>query len=155
MDLNLGGKPKPVKVEEKSGFDNSKLYIWVKALESKVDNLLREVDSLKTDFIKRSNSLTKEVKTINEDVLEIKHKHEKTLEKMDLIIKELKKTAGMEEVETLKKYLDLWSPLNFVTQKDLDRAVETKILLIKEDIQKGEKSKIKNDPKNEKHVPFN
>jgi hypothetical protein len=61
----------------------------------------------------------------------------------------------MEEVETLKKYLDLWSPLNFVTQKDLDRAVETKILLIKEEIQKNEKSKIKSDPKNEKHVPFN
>ena len=46
---------------------------------------------------------------------------------MDLIIKELKKTAGIEEVMTLRKYVDFWNPINFVTQRDLERAVETKL----------------------------
>ena len=128
MELTFGGKSgsaaKPAAV--KSDFGSSKLYVWVKGLETKVNNLLREVEMLKTDFIKKSNEMKKDLKTMNVDVMEMKHDQEKTLEKMDLIIKELKKTAGMEEVETLKKYLDLWSPLNFVTQRDLDRAVDAK-----------------------------
>ena len=46
---------------------------------------------------------------------------------MVLIIKELKQTAGAEEVMTLKKYVEFWNPLNFVTQKDLEKAVEGKL----------------------------
>ncbi|MFH1828199.1 MAG: hypothetical protein ABH824_02960 [Nanoarchaeota archaeon] len=119
------------------GFDNAKLYLWVKGLEGKVNNILREVDLLKNDFIKRNNRLNKEIKTINDDFLEIKHEQEKMMQKMDLVIKELKKTAGIEEVMTIKKYLEFWNPINFVTQKDLDRAIESRMdLLSKQPINK-------------------
>ena len=46
---------------------------------------------------------------------------------MDLIIKELKITAGKEELMTLKKYIDFWNPMNFVTQRDVERVVEEKM----------------------------
>ena len=45
---------------------------------------------------------------------------------MDLIIKELKRTAGKEEITVLKKYLEYWNPINFVTKQDLDRTLEIK-----------------------------
>ncbi|MBS3127346.1 hypothetical protein J4228_04225 [Candidatus Woesearchaeota archaeon] len=109
------------------GFDQAKLYLWVKGLEGKVNTLLREVDILKNDFIRRSNDLKKEVKTLNEDLTETRHELSQTVQKMDLIIKELGRTAGIEEVETLKKYLEYWNPLNFVTQRDIDRIIETKM----------------------------
>ena len=110
-----------------SGFDNAKLYLWVKGLEGKVNNLLRETDLLKNDFIRKNNQMRKDMKSLSEDVIDMKHAQEKTLQKMDLIIKELKKTAGIEEVMTLRKYVDFWNPINFVTQRDLDRAIETKL----------------------------
>ena len=50
---------------------------------------------------------------------------------MDLIIKELKLTAGKEEVLILKKYIDLWNPMNFATQRDVERLVEEKISQLK------------------------
>lgn len=109
------------------GFEQGKLYIWVKGLESKVNNLIREMDVLKNDFMKRSSQLSKDMKTATDDLVELKHEQEKTLQKMDLIIGELKKTAGTEEVAVLKKYIDLWNPMNFVTQRDLQRAVETAV----------------------------
>tara|TARA_Y100000310_G_scaffold92989_1_gene90566 strand:- start:865 stop:1251 length:387 start_codon:yes stop_codon:yes gene_type:complete len=115
-------KPPPVQ----QGFDQAKLYLWVKALEGKVNNLLREVDLLKNDFITKNNQLRKDFKTMNEDTLKIKHEQEQTLQKMNLIIKELKKTAGIEEVTTLKKYMEFWNPMSFVTQKDLNRAIEAR-----------------------------
>lgn len=110
-----------------SDFDSAKLYVWVKGLEGKVNNLLREVTILKNDYIKKHNDLKGEIKTMNEDVLELKHQREKTLEKMDLIIKELKSTAAREEVMVLRKYIDLWNPMTFVTQRDLERAIDAKL----------------------------
>ena len=122
---------KPSTQEETTqSFDLAKLYVWVKGLESKVNNLLREVDMLKNDFMKKQNSIKRDVKSMNEDILEVKHLQSKSNQQMDLIIKELKKTAGIEEVETLKKYVDFWNPINFVTQRDLERAIETKMQLI-------------------------
>lgn len=114
-----------------SGFDNAKLYVWVKGLESKVNNLLREVDVLKNDFIKRANQLNKDFKTLSDDLLEVRHEQEKMNQKMTLIINELKQTAGQEEVMTLKKYVEFWNPLNFVTQRDLEKAIENKLVEMK------------------------
>tara|TARA_Y100000310_G_C20133687_1_gene557004 strand:+ start:63 stop:434 length:372 start_codon:yes stop_codon:yes gene_type:complete len=111
----------------KPAFDNAKLYVWVKGLEGKVNNLLRQVDVLKNDLIKKNNQLKKEVTVMNDELLEVRRKQEDTVQKMDLIIKELKKTAGVEEVMTLKKYVDLWNPINFVTQRDVERVVESKL----------------------------
>ncbi len=147
--MELGTK-KPVENKEQQpvqgGFDQAKLYLWVKALEGKVNNLLREVDMMKNDFIKKTNDLKKDMKNINTDLLEFKHEHSKSIEKVDLIIKELKQTAGIEEVQTLKKYIEFWNPVNFVTQRDVERIVEEKL--------KGPK-KVKLVPKDEKHSPFN
>lgn len=138
-------------VQEKSPmppaeFSDPKIYVWVKGLEGKVNNLLREVNVLKNDFIKKNNKLSQDLKTTSADFLEMKHEQEKVLQKMDLIIKELKQTAGIEEVMTIKKYLEFWNPLNFVTQRDLERAVENRIGLLTKETNTGVKtSKI---PKN-------
>jgi len=108
-------------------FDLSKVYIWIKGIESKLNNLRREFDVLKEDSSRKYDKLGKELKIVNVDLIELKRERETISEKMDLIIKELKLTAGKEEVETLKKYVDLWSPMNFVTQRDVERVVEEKM----------------------------
>jgi len=118
-------------VAPSSEYDNSQIFVWVKGLEGKVNNLLREVDMIKNDFIKKANNLREEIKTGNDDLMELKKEQERLLQKMDIIIKELKRTAGKEEVMFLQKYLDLWSPLHFVTQQDLERMVDAKVALLK------------------------
>jgi uncharacterized protein YgiM (DUF1202 family) len=128
MNLNMGKPKAKPQQQQQSDFGEAKLYLWVKALESKVNNLLRETEMLKNDYVRKNRDLRTEMKTMSEGLIDFKHQHEKTVEKMDMIIKELKQTAGIEEVMTIKKYLDLWSPLNFVTQRDLDRAIENKLL---------------------------
>ena len=112
---------------EESGFDTAKLYVWIKGVESKVNTLVREVDVLKNDYIKKHNDLKRELKIFNDDILALKRTQNQAQQKMDLVIKELKQTAGVEDVAVLKKCVEFWNPLNFVTQKDLDRAVQVKI----------------------------
>jgi hypothetical protein len=111
-------------VMQQSSFTPAKMYMWVKSLESKVNNLLREVDVLKNDFINKNTHFKKDLKTFNEDLMELKHEQGKMSQKMDLIIMELKRTAGAEELASLQKYINLWSPLNFVTQRDVVRIME-------------------------------
>ncbi len=135
------------KLPPQAGFDQAKLYVWVKGLESKANSLLREFDLIKNDLVKKNNDLKKEVKSLTDEILEIKREQDKTLEKMDLIIKELKQTAGVEELMVLKKYMELWSPMNFVTQKDLERAVENKL---KENFTEEKEE----TNKKERHLPF-
>ncbi len=113
--------------ESQGGMDPAKLYVWVKALESKVNNMLREMDLLKNNLIKKNDEMKKELKAMSDELMEMKSEQQKMSQNMDLIIKELKQTAGIEEVVVLKKYMELWNPLNFVTQRDLERAVEAKI----------------------------
>lgn len=115
---------------EEVEFDASKIYLWVKSLESKVNNLVREVDLIKNDLLKKQNDFKKDLKNLNDEVLELQHQEAKTSEKMDLIIQEIKKTAGIEEVMTIKKYLELWNPMNFVTQRDLERAIDNRLSLL-------------------------
>lgn len=112
---------------EESGFDTAKLYVWIKGVESKVNTLVREVDILKNDYIKKHNDLKRDLKIFNDDVLALKRVQDQAQQKMDLVIKELKQTAGVEEVAVLKKYVDYWNPLNFVTPKDVERAVQAKL----------------------------
>lgn len=116
--------PELAPLESDSSFTPAKMYLWVKNLESKVNNLLREVEVLKNDFITKQNSLKRELRTAAEDQLELKHQQDKFLQKTDLIIRELQQTASSQELTTLQKYVDLWNPLNFVTQRDVARIVE-------------------------------
>ena len=109
------------------GFDAARLYVWIKGVESKVNTLIREVDILKNDYIKKYNDLKRDLKVLTDDFLDLKRTQDQAQQKMDLVIKELKQTAGVEEVAVLKKYVEYWNPLNFVTQKDLERAVQAKL----------------------------
>jgi len=113
-------------------FDSSMMYVWIKGVESKVNNLIREMNVLKNDFVRKASDLKNEVKILNEDILELKREQEKTRQNFDLIIKELKQTAGIEEVTTLKKYIEFWNPMNFVTRRDLKRFMETELMEAKE-----------------------
>lgn len=104
----------------------AKLYTWVKALEIKINKLTREFDLLKNDSIRRNNSLKKDVKHFSEELINLKGKQSDNDQKIGSIISELRRTAGIEQVEVLKKYIEFWNPMNFVTQNDLDRLFEEK-----------------------------
>jgi hypothetical protein len=113
--------------QQQQGFNQQQMYVWLKGLETKVNNLLREVDILKEDFMKKNGHLKQEVKTLRQDMLDQKHEQVRVQQKVDLIIKELKQTAGKEQLDTIKRYMEYWNPINFVTQRDLERAIETKL----------------------------
>ncbi len=120
-------KQKPAAPQEKGTFDLVKIFTWVKSLETKINSLTREFELIKNESLRKQGSMKHEIKQINDGVTEVKHAQEQLQQSVDLLIKEIKQTAGTEEVEVIKKYIEYWNPLNFVTQKDLERLVDMKL----------------------------
>ena len=120
-------KPKPHEAVQQSSPEMVKLFTWVKSLETKINSLTREFELIKNEALRTQSHMRTEIKHVTDSVVEIKHAQEKVQQTVDLLIKEIKQTAGSSDVEVLKKYIEYWNPINFVTQKDLDRYFEVKM----------------------------
>jgi len=96
-------------------------------IEDRSTNLTRRVQVTDDSILKLKKRINDEIKTINSDIVEIKRTTEELTNKIDLIIKELKTRAGKEDVEAVRKYIEMWEPLNFVTREEVEKLIATVI----------------------------
>ena len=103
----------------------------VRALEGKYNLFGEHLLVINQNMIEEYKKVMREMKAINADVqkmnvemAEIKSVGKNMVVEMDLFAKK-------DKVRVLEKYLDLWSPLNFVTEEQLAQVVEEKIGKIK------------------------
>ena len=111
---------------------NSKL----RNLESK-NNLLGEnlltVNQNTIEEYKRINKeleiINNEIKSLREDLFNLKQTLRGFLNEVDFFAKK-------NDIKVLEKYINLWNPIEFVRDQDIDKLIEEKIKKIK----KGDKS---------------
>ena len=96
-------------------------------LEEKYNNLVRRVQVGEQNVLAQNKKIHSELKTINSEITEINRQLEELKDKINFIAKELSTTAKKDEVEVLKKYLNLWEPINFVTQNEVDKLIKRAI----------------------------
>lgn len=87
-------------------------------------NLRKRIQVTDQNMILNTKKLVTETKAISSDIIEIKAEIEKINEKIIQIAKELRESAKSEEVKIIKKYLDYWQPVKFVTQGEIDYIIE-------------------------------
>ena len=92
-------------------------------IEDRSSNLTRRVQVADDSMLKLRKRIDDEIKTINSDIVEMRRSITELTNKIDLIIKELKTRAGKEDVESVKKYIEMWEPLNFVTREEVERLI--------------------------------
>ncbi|MFH1073063.1 MAG: hypothetical protein V1743_06560, partial [Nanoarchaeota archaeon] len=64
-------------------------------------------------------SQVKEIKSLNEDILQVKHTIEDMNEKIIVMLGELHNCVTEDEFTVLKKYIEIWQPTSFVTKDEL------------------------------------
>jgi len=96
-------------------------------VEEKVTNLNKKFEVLEKNMIDHFEKTNSEFQSYDSEFMEIKRGINDLKQKFDLVVKELKMTAGKDELNTLKKYLDLWKPVKFVTQDQVEKIVEEKL----------------------------
>ncbi|MBI2129115.1 hypothetical protein HYU07_02655 [Candidatus Woesearchaeota archaeon] len=99
---------------------NSRLRI----LEEGYINLRKKVQVSDQNMLSSNRKIAEEIKTINADIMDMKHEIADVKEKMLEVIKELKSSAKEEDVKVLEKYIELWQPLNFVTRNEVKKIVK-------------------------------
>jgi len=99
----------------------------LRLLESRHTDLNRKMQVTETNMLNERKRFITETKTLNSDIIEVKKDIEGVKNKMDLIVNDLKNFAAKDEIETLKKYIEFWEPVNFVTRNEVEKIIEEKL----------------------------
>ena len=120
----FGKSPQP-EGPDISGVSNeiNSLSRRLRLLEESSANLRRFFQVTEENTIARNKHYSAEIKTINSDVSEIRKEMQEIREKLLLVIKELQSVARKDEVKVLEKYINLWNPVKFVSQNEIESII--------------------------------
>ena len=87
-------------------------------------NLLRErLLVVNQNMIEEYKKVVQDLKVINSDVKEIKEDLIHVRETIKDMIKEMEAFARKDNLKILEKYINMWNPLNFVTEKEVRQII--------------------------------
>jgi len=122
--------PVPVPVAE--NLDVNALRSRLRLLEEKTTNLNRKIELLENNFVSSNKKRNETLRSVDQDVLGVKHEIADFRHKISLIVAELKMTAGKDELNSLKSYLDLWNLTRFATREEVERMINEKMQMKEE-----------------------
>ncbi len=127
------GKPEQ-QTPDLSGVTNdiNSLSRRLRLMEEGFTNLRRFLQVTEDNIIARNKHYSAELKTINSEITEVRKEIQELKDKLSLVIKELQSVARKDEVKVLEKYINLWNPIKFVSQNEIEG-------IINEVIEKREK----------------
>ena len=99
----------------------------LRVLESRHTELNRKIELIESNTLSDRKRFVKEMKLVDSDIVELRKEIEGLKENILRIISELKLAASKEDIDTLKKYLDLWQPVKFVTREEVEEIIEEKL----------------------------
>ena len=122
--LKFGHQPQQ-EMPDVSGMttDINTLSRRLRLLEEGFTNLRRFFQVTEENIITKNKYYSAEIKTLTSDISEIRKEIQELKDKFFLIIKELQTVARKEEVKVLEKYINLWNPIKFVTQNEVEQII--------------------------------
>lgn len=123
----FGGGPKDTPVAPATPEINKELSGMsrrLRMLEERNENLRKKISLVESNMLDTNKKVMAEVKTSASDLIEIKSDIKDIEAKMMLLIKEINLLAKKEEVDIIKKYMEFWQPLNFVTPTQVEKIVK-------------------------------
>lgn len=96
----------------------------LRSLEEKYSNLERRSQVTEENMLSGNRKMKTEIKMNSEELSELKAQVADANEKIKAVVRELQGFARTEDVDVIRKYLNLLEPLGFVTQSEVDRIVK-------------------------------
>ncbi|MEK6837972.1 MAG: hypothetical protein AABX69_04945 [Nanoarchaeota archaeon] len=120
------GKNKPQDAPLPPSFNRSIADVErrLRALEERYSTIERRSQVTEENMLSSNRKIRTDIKMINGEVSEIKGQLADLTEKTKSVIRELQGFARLEDVDVIRKYLNLIEPLGFVTQNEVGRIVK-------------------------------
>lgn len=95
----------------------------LKIMEERFANMRSKVQVLEQNMLHKHKNFFVEIKTLNMELTEVKKEINELKDKIIIMVRELDSFAKKEEVHILKKYIDLWNPVKFVSKREVESIV--------------------------------
>lgn len=95
----------------------------IRILEDRYSNVRRKTQVTDQNMLQIQKNLNHEIKVIDDQILELQKLINKLDEKLKQILRELKNFADLDELKVLRRYVDFWKPVGFVTKSEAERLV--------------------------------
>jgi hypothetical protein len=100
----------------------------VRSLETKYSLFGEHLLIVNQNMIEEYKKVMKEMKAMDTDLQRMKVELAETKSIIKSIVTEMDLFAKKGQVKVLEKYLDLWSPMHFVTEEQVSQLVEQKLV---------------------------
>jgi predicted nucleic acid-binding Zn-ribbon protein len=96
----------------------------LKVAEERYSNLRNKFQVTEQNMIHKHKNFFTDIKTINLELTELKKEITELKDNMVSVVREMESFAKNEKVDILKKYIDLWNPIKFVTKNEVEEIVK-------------------------------
>ncbi len=97
----------------------------VNDLEERIKLVHDRVSILDQTLLRQNDRLIKEVKSMKDDITELKNKIDKFDEVTEHIVSESEEFARKEELAVFEKFMKLWEPMKFATLDDVREMIQS------------------------------
>ncbi|MFH1316824.1 MAG: hypothetical protein ABII01_04860 [Candidatus Woesearchaeota archaeon] len=127
--LNLfGSKPKELAIDPEAVNNQlNNVSLRLRVLEERYTNLRRKTQVIEQNMLNAHKQIKEEIKMNNSDMTDMKRDIKDIKNKMRQIVLELKNCALKEDLNVLRKYVEMWEPINFVTQNQAEKMIQEAI----------------------------
>jgi hypothetical protein len=98
----------------------------LRILEERYSNLRKKLQLTDQGLLEGERAFGKELKSLNDDSLELKRTVNDFSDKLVMMSSELGNVAQRMDLKVIEKYLNMWSPTNFVTRTELKEFLKRK-----------------------------
>lgn len=95
----------------------------IRILEDRYSNLRRKTQITDQNMLTIQKKINREIKTIDNQLIEVQKGVSQLDEKMKQILREIQNFAKSDDVKVLKRYLDFWQPVGFITKSEAENLV--------------------------------
>ena len=95
--------------------------------EERYSEIRKKLLLIEQNMLSNNKKALAEIKSLQTDFMEMKHTIQAVEDKIIMVIKELRLTARKEDVDVMKRYLELWDPVKFITHDQVERIIDEKL----------------------------
>ena len=115
--------------EQDTGSIVSDINSRFRILESKNNTLAEHLLAVNQNTIEEYRRLNKEIELINEDLKKLREDVFNLKNILKGFLGETEFFAKKSDIKVLEKYINLWNPLEFVTQEEVEKIIEEKLMV--------------------------
>lgn len=92
--------------------------------EERYSELRKKLLLIESNMLSNHKKAITEVKALQSDLLEFKRTMQNVEDRIITIIKELRLTARKEDMDVMKRYIELWNPTRFVSHDQVQKIIQ-------------------------------